>query len=518
MEKMCSGGEKMGKKCVAALLALLMCLTLLPVASAAETDFVIDEEGVLTAYNGPGGDVVIPNEVIKIGNGAFYGCATLTSITIPDSVISVGDSAFFRCFNLTSVTLPDGVISIGCDVFNQCKDLASVTIGDGMTSIGDGAFYACASLAGITIPAGVTNIGNGAFGFCSDLAKITVAPDNPNYADEDGILFTKSKDTLMAYPAKRRETSYMIPASVTSIGSFAFSSNCNLISITIPASVTSIGDSEFSYCSGLTKITVAPDNPNYVDADGVLYTKSMNTLIAYPVKKAETSYTIPDSVTSISNSAFSGCANLTNVTIPNSVAQIGIEAFYNCVSLTSVVIPEGVTDIWQATFSGCTSLTNVTIPDSITSIMDSAFRNCTNLTGVTIPDGVNSIGWSVFYGCDNVTVYGKAGSYAEQYCKENEIPFIAGAMPGTAQAGRFENGPEWWITAEGEVSVTFSDTAQEETVLVGCYGSDGRFIGFKWINAQDNTAQIDPTAPSVRFFWLNDKQSPLSPCVTAWGR
>lgn len=508
----------MGKKCFAALLALLMCLTLPPVASAAETDFVIDADGVLTAYHGPGGEVVIPDGVTKIGEFAFYGCTALTSITIPDSVIRVGDSAFFRCSNLTGITLPDGVTSIGRDAFNQCKNLASVTIGDGMTSVGDGAFYACASLASITIPASVTDIGNGAFGFCNDLAKITVAPDNSNYADEDGILFTKSKDILMAYPAKRRETSYAIPTSVTSIGNFAFSSNCNLTSITIPASVTSIGDSEFSYCSSLTKIAVDPDNPNYVDVDGVLYTRSMNTLIAYPVKKAETSYTIPDSVTGISNSAFSGCANLTNVTIPSSVAQIGREAFYHCVSLTSVVIPEGVTDIWQATFSGCTSLTNVTIPDSITSIMDSAFRNCTSLTGVTIPDSVNSIGWSVFYGCDNVTVYGKAGSYAEQYCEENEIPFIAGAMPGTAQAGRLENGPEWLITAAGEVSVTFSDTAKEdEVILVGCYGGDGRFTGLKWITVQDNTAQIDPAVPNVRLFWLDGERVPQSPSVTVWG-
>lgn len=108
---------------------------------------------------------------------------------------------------------------------------------------------------------------------------------------------------------------------------------------------------------------------------------------------------IPNSVTSISSSAFSGCSALTSVSIPNSVTSIGSYAFCNCSGLTSVSIPNSVTSIDTYTFRGCSGLISVSIPNSVTSIGDYAFEGCSGLTSISIPSSVTSIGNYAFNQC-----------------------------------------------------------------------------------------------------------------------
>ena len=151
--------------------------------------------------------------------------------------------------------------------------------------------------------------------------------------------------------------------------------NCiGLTSVTIPNSVTSIGDRAFSDCSGLTSVTI----PNSVTSIGYEAFRDCTSL---------TSITIPNSVTSIGWSAFFGCSGLTSVTIPNSVTSIASHAFQRCSGLTSVTIPNSVTSIGYYAFDGCSGLTSVTIPNSVTSIDEGAFSGCSGLTSIKVENG-----------------------------------------------------------------------------------------------------------------------------------
>ena len=278
------------------------------------------------------GAVVIPASVTyndetysvtSIGEYAFHGCDGLTSITIPNSVTSIGGSSFCACTSLTSVTIPNGVTSIGGSAFESCTSLTSVTIPNSVTSIGKNAFCGCAGLTSVDIPNSVDSIGKVAFGDCSSLISINVDSNNQNYCAVDGILFNKTKTTLIQYPGGK-QGGYVIPNSVTSIEDLAFYFCAGLTSISIPNSVTSIGNYVFYFCTGLTSVA------------------------------------IPNSVTSTGDYSFVCCSKLTSVTIPNSVTSIGTGAFYRCDGLISIEIPNGVDSIGAGAFAYCTGLGSVT--------------------------------------------------------------------------------------------------------------------------------------------------------------
>ena len=166
--------------------------------------------------------------------------------------------------NIKEVIIEEGVTSIGECAFYGCSSLTTITIGNSVTSIGNEAFYNCSSLTSIFIPKTVTSIGGAVFGGCSKLTEINVDSDNVAYSSENGILFNKDKTIIVRYPAGKIENTYTIPNSVTNIGNSAFEFCGHLISITIPNSVTNIGDGAFHTCSGLTSVTI----PNSVASTG----------------------------------------------------------------------------------------------------------------------------------------------------------------------------------------------------------------------------------------------------------
>ena len=235
-----------------------------------------------------------------------------------------------------------------------------------------------------------------------------------------------------AFRSCYRLTSITIPNSVTSIGSSAFRDCTSLTSITIPDGVKSIGEATFYHCSNLQSMML-PDSITSIGEEAFYYCWSLKSIM------------IPDSVTSIGKNAFQKCSSLRIITIPDSVTSIGEEAFRGCKGLAdamgfvvvqdvlysyhgeggTVTIPDGVKEIGDSAFDGCLGLKHVIIPDGVTCIGDYAFQNRRGLETVIIPDSVTSIGRDAFSNCLKLTIHAPAGSYAEEYAKENKIPFIS---------------------------------------------------------------------------------------------
>ena len=372
--------------------------------------------------------ITIPNSVTSIGYNAFNGCSGLTSINVDSknpkyhsagnclietksktlnagcknseiptdgSVTSIGNFAFNGCSSLTSITIPDSVTSIGSSAFSFCDSLTSITIPDSVTSIGASAFFGCSGLTSMHIGAGIQEVS----WLPDNVSEITLTiSKNSPYLVTDThskAIFAKANGELSVSKYISAETTYDIPLAVndlpvTSIVGRAFQYRRDLTSITIPGSVTSIGNYAFNGCSGLTSITI-PDSVTTIGQGAFYECSSLTSII------------IPDSVTSIGGGAFYRCMGLTSVKIGSGVTSIVDDAFYYCSGLTSITIPDSVTSIGSYAFKGCSGLTSIVLPEGIKEIPRECFSGCTNLESVTIPSTCTTIGNSAFENCSNLT-------------------------------------------------------------------------------------------------------------------
>jgi len=364
--------------------------------------------------------VNILSGVKTIGTGAFFGCANLKTIIIPDSVAEIGPSAFyntewydkkpngivyagkvaykykgeksgsltikagtksitgyaFERLDITSVTIPDSVTVIGESAFELCEKLTSVKMGKGVKNIGWGAFGSCQSLKSITIPSGVKNIESFTFKGCTGLTSVT------------------------------------IPKTVTSIGQEAFNRCTGLKSVTIQSGVKSIGYSAFKDCKNLKTVSVSEsvsiiepgafENTLWLNnKKGAVYVG--NVFLRYngdppatvAIKKGTkgiaggafwncktlTAVTIPESVTYIGESAFSGC-NIKTITVPKNVAIIGDHAFKS-LSVNTIYFKSKKPPTFLVQYAGTYSLNAViTVPQGSKSAYEEAMRN--RIYGITI--------------------------------------------------------------------------------------------------------------------------------------
>ena len=398
------------------------------IAAWCNIDFVDGLSGNLYLKNGEESTLVthlvIPDGVTEINRNAFGGFGSVDSVTIPASVTRIGEGGLPYA---TKIYISDIADWCNIDFENESANpstaelylkngsastlITNLVIPEGVTKIKNYAFQRCESLTSVTIPATVTYIGDSAFAWC-------------------GL------------------DSVVIPDSVTSIGEYAFWGCSKLASVTIGKGVTSIGYKAFTACDKLASITVDPENTSYKSIDGNLYKVNADgtslTLVQYSIAKQDTTFAIPDGVTSIGGYAFRGDRHLDSVVIPDSVRSIDEYAFEYC-NIESLVIGKGLSDISATAFSSCIMLSSITVseenpvyksvggclckvnsdgtltlvmclvgklgeddtsfttPDGVSAIADYAFSGCCNLTSVVIGDSVRSIGEYAFDGCNSLT-------------------------------------------------------------------------------------------------------------------
>lgn len=348
--------------------------------------------------------IVFPQGITGIGNGAFSGCNNIRSITIPKNVASIGSRAFDGCINLISIAWN----AINCNSYNFGSQVTSFTFGNevevipsslclgmnqlteivipnGVTSLEPYTFMYCSSLTSIVIPNSVSNFGNSVLAGCTALTTIEApafyyneaVQKNSYYANERPLSSKLANVTINGGELTADGFDYirmsyrtlvsldMTNASNTELPDVALRDCYNLQSINLPASLERIGYMAVADCKNLQSID------------------------------------IPASVTEISQSAFENCRSLKNITFGGSSSQvsgrfnapassasqlqrIGNWAFYNCHELQNLEIPEGVTEIGDAAFYGCTYLEELSLPSSVRSIGDNTFALCAKLQKIVV--------------------------------------------------------------------------------------------------------------------------------------
>ena len=347
---------------------------------------------------------------LRNGADLYIGGELVTAVVVPESITTIGYQ-LTGCTSLTSITIHSGVTSIGSEAFRYCSNLESVTFAEGsqLTSIGDYAFYFCSNLTSIEILSGVTSIGSDAFDGCyltivynySDLeitagssdhggvaqyAEVVLTEDNlGNVKDENGyVTYTDGEEVLLlGYLGSEKDI--VIPEGVTRIAEYTFDEN-DIVSVTLPESLTAIGNSAFSGCHNLKEVYNNSSLNITAGSSGYGY-------VAYYAVKVHNS--------SESESIFDDESGFAIVD--------GVLYGYRG-SATNIIIPETVTSIANYAFYGNTDIISVTIPTGVTSIGDYAFRDCSSLKSIEIHAGVTSIGSWAFQYCSNLNTVYYAGS------------------------------------------------------------------------------------------------------------
>ncbi len=426
------------------------------------SDFII-ENGVLTEYVGPGGDVAIPEGVTAIGEFAFSN-SSITAVTIPKNVKSIEWNAFMNCRNLKSVSLPKSDIKIGIGAFFGCRNLTDIVIPEGVTTMGSGAFSDCWNLKKIILPKTLTSVESRIFYGGARLKSITInasrmempkgqfglfqyEPPRDFEVFAPNLSLSVLQEQGMGPAAVRgffkQSSKYTDPAIVTQYALYIASQRKKLLPDVLKRDMAEIlrilADEKKITKKNVTQDYYQPAVEykaakcaaylekrfgNELGRQAEALSSERERTKDFKIEKGIlTKYTgpggnvvIPEGVTEIGKEVFAKSKTLTGVTFPQSLIIIGAEAFASCNGLTSVTIPRGVTEIRFGAFDWCKNLKDVYIDDLAAWCrieFGGVFANCGNplsagahlhmngkvLTELVIPEGVENVGNYAFFRC-----------------------------------------------------------------------------------------------------------------------
>ena len=413
--------------------------------------------GGLWNYEGPFcgcsslNDVVFESGITGIPVSIFAGCTGIRDIEIPDTITVISDYAFQDCVNLKKIEFPSALKRIGQRAFEDCDSIERVDFNK-VEHVGGYAFSNCDSLSYVFIPKSIESTGysfwdmkdGGVFAGCNQLKeiefdqKVTAIPDNffrsaqitkiefPSALKKIGQSAFENASLLKdivwndgieeiesnAFKGCMSIETMNIPDSVNSMGTYVFSGDNKIKNVYLPKGRINITEGVFYNCNSLESITF-PDTVEAIREYAFGNCSALKEVKLSPKLNYIYSY------------AFSGCASLEKLHLPDSTKQVQRNAFENCEALTDIILGAGIKNIPSQAFQGCSSLESFILPYQVETIGDDAFKNCTKLRKITIPKATTSISDSAFSYPDKMTIYGVAGSYAEQYAKENDIAFVA---------------------------------------------------------------------------------------------
>ncbi len=369
----------------------------------------------------------------QINGNAFEGCSALEKVNIPDTVTNMGNSVFKNCVNLSDVTLSKTLVSMGYYVFLDCDSLTSIEIPkslDSTSSLGNdrGVFSGCDNLKTVKFEEGTTQVASNIFAKCTGLEEITI-PDTvtviESYAFTD---CANLKEVVMptalaeikgcAFEGCSALEEISIPDTVTSMGSNLFTDCTSLKNAKLSNACTTIPDDMFRNCTALTTIEI-PD--------------TVTKISEYAFQNAGlTAIELPEKLTTIENYVFNNCDALQAISIPDSVTSIGTYCFADCEVLSDVSLGSGLTKLNSYTFNLCPSLQKLVLPYRMSTVAANAFTNCTKLTELTVPRATISIATNACSYPTKMTVYGVAGTYAEEWADSVGASFVNQEKPATA--------------------------------------------------------------------------------------
>ena len=449
---------------------------------------IVFEEGTTKVANGLFAyclgieEITIPDTVTMIGNNAFGDCVSLRTVRFGTGVTEIDKNAFIRDKQIAEITMTDSITKVASGVFAECEGLNKVTLSKALQTMGafafyncdqlteieipkslkettndyypgyhygyvNGPFYGCDGLKNVTFETGTLKVANGLFAYCTGIENITI-PDTVEQVENVAFYScTLLKKVSMA-------------DSVKALGSSVFNGCSSLSEINLSKQITHIPNEAFRECAALETLVIPEGVTRIGDhafrnagVKAIELPTAMEWIGESAFEGAHVEQVIiKDAPANIRKSAFRNCASLSKVELGKKVKEIGEYVFDNCDAMTDISLPDSVSVLGRNTFSASELLKNVSLGNGITKIPERAFYECPSLESIVLPYRVNTIDNEAFVNCTSLkeltiprkttqiadtilsypaqmTIYGVAGTYAEDYAGSKNMKFVGREIP-----------------------------------------------------------------------------------------